>query len=66
MTDFHKEHLLARFRTALEKIATGEIVGEPRNHRDTLAICRDIAREALAPDLSASAGADVKDDGVGT
>lgn len=32
---------------ALEQIATGEIAGEPENYRDALAICRDIAREAL-------------------
>jgi hypothetical protein len=36
-----------RLEAALQEIATGEIIGEPRNYRDALAICRDIARSAL-------------------
>lgn len=36
-------------RNALQEIATGEIVGEPANYRDTLAIVRDVARNALEP-----------------
>jgi hypothetical protein len=32
---------------ALEKIATGEIAGEPHNYKDSLAIVKGIASEAL-------------------
>jgi hypothetical protein len=40
-------HRGQRLEAALQKIATGEIAGEPANHRDTLSIVRSIAREAL-------------------
>lgn len=33
--------------SALEKIATGKIKGEPRNYRDALNICKSIAQQAL-------------------
>ncbi len=32
---------------ALEKIATGEIAGERSNHRDTVRLMRDIAKDAI-------------------
>lgn len=47
MTDFNAAYQIRTMRTALEKIATGEIVGEPGNSRDTLALCRQIAKDAL-------------------
>jgi hypothetical protein len=36
-----------RMSAALQQIATGKITGEPNNHRDTLAIIREIACAAL-------------------
>jgi hypothetical protein len=38
---------IRRLESALEQVATGEIVGQPNNYRDSLQICRDIAKEAL-------------------
>jgi|GEM_PF-3102033 len=32
---------------ALQKIATGEIVGESKNYKDSLYIVRNIAKEAI-------------------
>ena len=44
-----QESLVEKYETALQQIATGEIVGETRvSYRDTLYICRDIARTTLA------------------
>jgi len=37
-----------RFQAALQEIATGEIEGEPTSYRDTLAIIRAVARDALS------------------
>ena len=45
---FDAERRLLEAGEALSKIATGQIAGEPGNARDTLAICRNIATEALA------------------
>jgi len=42
------EALLAEAGKALEQIATGEIVGEPRNHRDTVDVMRGVARSTLS------------------
>ncbi len=35
---------------ALQQIATGHIPAEPKNYKDTLAVCREIARKALSAD----------------
>ena len=47
MTDFNADYQHRTMRSALEQIATGEIVGEPNNHKDALAVCRKIASDAL-------------------
>jgi len=38
---------LNSYQIALQQIATGEIVGQPNNIKDTLYVCRDIAKIAL-------------------
>jgi hypothetical protein len=46
-TPITQEAKLSTAETALIQIATGGIVGELNNARDTLSIVRDIATEAL-------------------
>ena len=38
---------LNSYQIALQQIATGEIIGQQNNHKDTLYICRDIAKNVL-------------------
>lgn len=43
----HKEDIKKDLIKALEMIATGEIVGEPKNYKDSIFIVKQIASEAL-------------------
>ncbi len=45
------EEKIQKYEIALQQIATGEIVGQPNNIKDTLYICRDIAKIAIETDL---------------
>ena len=42
-----KQKKIDKYEIALQQIATGEIVGQPNNIKDTLFICRDIAKIAI-------------------
>jgi hypothetical protein len=41
---------------ALQQIATGEIVGEPKNYKDSLYIVREIAKDAIEDYLKIKQG----------
>lgn len=45
------EEKIQKYENALQQISTGEIVGQPKNYKDSLYICRDIAKIAIEKDL---------------
>ena len=45
-----KQQKIDKYEIALQQIATGEIIGKPNNIKDTLYMCRDIAKNAIETD----------------